>query len=154
MGCKKKNHLPFIYSCTCVFQRDAASRGQCSSWRILTTLNPPRLFHPSITSLPLCSCSLPALSPFSTSYSSNPSNPPHSFVRLRAPVSGCACVRAYQADVVVQQRQGEEIFQSELVEAGIRQTCQTHTNTQSSGSKSFNPLQLTRSASAGRGEAS
>lgn len=32
----------------------------------------------------------------------------------------------YQADVIVQQRQREEIFQSQLIQTGIRQTCQEH----------------------------
>lgn len=33
-------------------------------------------------------------------------------------------LRAYQADVVVQQLQGEERFQSQLIETRLRQTCQ------------------------------
>lgn len=39
----------------------------------------------------------------------------------------CVCVFLYQADVVVQQRQREEIFQSQLIQTGIRQTCQERT---------------------------
>lgn len=53
-------------------------------------------------------------------------------------VSVCVCVVAYQADVVVQQWQGEEVFQSDLVEAGFRQTCRTHTHTHTHAVEAMN----------------
>lgn len=79
---------------------------------------------PSPTPLSLPSLSLMVyhfLCIFPASYSPNPPNPSHSFV--------CICinvcdVRAYQADIVVQQWQGEEGFQSQFIEAWLRQTCQ------------------------------
>lgn len=72
---------------------------------------------PSPTPLSLPSLSLMVyhfLCIFPASYSPNPPNPSHSFV--------CICInvcdmRAYQADIVVQQWQGEEGFQSQFIEA-------------------------------------
>lgn len=82
--------------------------------------HPPSPFPficPSPTPLSLPSLSLMVyhfLCIFPASYSPNPPNPSHSFVCICINVCN---VRAYQADIVVQQWQGEEGFQSQFIEA-------------------------------------
>lgn len=96
---------------------------------------------PSPTPLSLPSLSLMVyhfLCIFPASYSPNPPNPSYSFVCICINVCN---VRAYQADIVVQQWQGEEGFQSQFIEAWLRQTCQKKTHRRTN--KSSNPICFT-----------
>lgn len=96
---------------------------------------------PSPTPLSLPSLSLMVyhfLCIFPASYSPNPPNPSHSFVCICINVCN---VRAYQADIVVQQWQGEEGFQSQFIEAWLRQTCQKKPHRRTN--KSSNPICFT-----------
>lgn len=136
-----KQNRPFIPSCSRVLIRTQPAGGTVAARKYEALKGSPFSFHLSRHLISLLGLSSPCLLLQSPSFLLIFQHLTH----LIPPSPKRLC--AYQADVVVQQLQGEEIFQSQLVETRLRQTCQEHA--QSSHNKSSNPPWLTCSVSAG-----